>query len=65
MSLSGLCCEIFLWKDGSSVEIGQQRRSRAKKEPDLRGRAGTRRQAVGLTKINGGEIEESLLSSAH
>jgi hypothetical protein len=36
-----------------------------KKEPDLRGRAGTRRQAVGLTKNTGGEIEESLFSSTY
>jgi hypothetical protein len=35
-----------------------------KKEPDLRGRAGTRRLAVGLTKNSGGEIEESLSLSA-
>jgi hypothetical protein len=37
---------------------------RIKKEPDLRGRAGTRRLAVGLTKNSGGGIEVSLNLSA-
>jgi hypothetical protein len=56
--LNQLAALSLTWGNSSAAGL-------IKKEPDLRGRAGTRRQAVGLTKNNGGEIEESLFSTAY